>query len=94
MSYSLSKKAEEDFIAIYLEGASQFGTRQADHYHQKLEEAFRFLADNPEAARQRTELNPPVRVHPFKSHIILYTANEKGEVFIVRIRHGHEDWIK
>jgi toxin ParE1/3/4 len=94
MSYSLSKKAEEDIIAIYLEGASQFGTRQADHYHQKLEEAFRFLADNPEAARQRTELNPPVRFHPFKSHIILYTANEKGEVFIVRIRHGHEDWIK
>ncbi len=37
MSYILSKKAEDDVIIIYLEGAAQFGVKQADRYHLKLE---------------------------------------------------------
>jgi toxin ParE1/3/4 len=93
MSYTLSRKAEEDIISIYLEGATQFGTQQADHYHRQLEETFRFLSDNPEAARQRFELTPPARIHPHQSHLVVYTIDENRDIFIIRIRHSHEDWL-
>jgi toxin ParE1/3/4 len=93
MAYTLSRKAEEDIVAIFLDGAGQFGLRQAERYHVLLEKTFQFLADNPLAARERLELTPPVRIHPIESHIVLYTIDESGDVFIIRVRHGHEDWL-
>lgn len=92
MSYRLSRMAEEDLIQIFLEGADSFGVDQARRYHHKLFEIFTFLADNPRAARLRPEITPPVRVHPVGSHIVLYDVLENDEVFILRIRHGREDW--
>lgn len=90
--YRLSRKAEEDIIAIFMYGVSQFGIEQAERYHHLLERTFQFLAENPEAARDRVEITPPVRVHPIESHIVIYTIDEDGDVFIIRVRHGHEDW--
>ncbi len=92
MGYILSRKAEEDIIAIFLDGVEQFGFPQAENYHNLLEKTFRFLAENPLAAREREELTPPIRIHPFESHIVLYTVDDNGDVFIVRVRHGNEDW--
>ncbi len=93
MAYTLSRKAEEDIIAIFLDGAGQFGLQQAERYHSLLENTFQFLADNPLAARERLELIPPVRIHPIESHLVLYTIDESGDIFIIRVRHGHEDWL-
>lgn len=90
--YVLSRKAEDDVIAIFVHGAEQFGLRQAEHYHDLLGKTLQFLAENPEAARERTEITPPVRIHPFESHMVLYTVDERGDVFVLRVRHGHEDW--
>ena len=90
--YTLSRKAEEDIIDIFLWGVEQFGLPQAEHYHTLLEKSFEFLAENPMAAHLRTEITPPVRVHPIESHIIVYTVDEKDEIFIIRVRHGCEDW--
>ena len=33
----------------------------------------------------------PVRVRPYKSHVILYVVDEAGAL-VLHIRHGHEDW--
>ncbi len=93
MGYTLSQKAEEDIIGIFLYGAEQFGLEQAALYHDLLEKSFQFLADNPMAARLRHEISPPVRVHPTESHIIIYTTEENGDIHIIRIRHRHEDWV-
>ncbi|MDX9768367.1 MAG: type II toxin-antitoxin system RelE/ParE family toxin [Ectothiorhodospiraceae bacterium] len=93
MPYTLSRKAEDDIISIFLDGAGRFGLQQAERYHDLLERTFRFLADNPLAARERHELIPPIRIHPVQSHIVLYTVDGNGDVFIVRVRHGHEDWV-
>ena len=68
MGYILSRKAEEDIIDIFLEGAERFGVRHAEHYHQQIEKSFRFLADNPRATRQRPEIIPSVRSIP-SNHI-------------------------
>lgn len=43
-------------------------------------------------ARERQELSPPMRIHPFKAHLVVYHIEEDGDVLIVRVRHGYEDW--
>lgn len=90
--YKLSRKAEEDIIGIFQYGVAQFGMQQAERYHDLLERTFDFLAENPEAARERSEITPPVRIHPIESHIVIYTVDENGDIFVVRGRHGREDW--
>ena len=84
---------EEDIIEIVLIGTELFGESQAEHYHAQLELCFQFLADNPLAAPERHELQPAVRIHPVISHIVLYQVNDNGDIFIIRVRHKHEDWL-
>ncbi|MBE0510272.1 MAG: type II toxin-antitoxin system RelE/ParE family toxin [Gammaproteobacteria bacterium] len=92
MAYRLSRKAEEDILEIFASGAERFGVRQAELYHIELEHRFRFLAENPLAARVHDELHPPIRIYPFASHLIVYNVLDDGEVYIIRVRHGHEAW--
>jgi toxin ParE1/3/4 len=66
VGYSLSKAARQDVIDIYLQSEDRFGEAQADRYLAGLFGAFAFLADNPRAARERREFDPPVRIHPYK----------------------------
>ena len=91
MAYRLSRKAEADILDIYLTGAGVFGQDQAERYHAGLEQAFTFLSDFPRAAPERTELRGTSRVHPYKSHIIIYRL-DGVDIFIQRVRHGQEDW--
>lgn len=92
MGYRLSVKAEEDIIDIFRVGAEEFGLHQAERYHERLERTFRFLADNPLAARERVEITPAVRIHPVEAHLVVYRVDDNGDVFIIRVRHGHEHW--
>jgi len=92
VAYTLSKKAEDDLVEIYINGVTRFGVERADHYHESFELMFGLLAANPRMARARLEISPPVRIHPFHSHLIVYTMDNNDDIFIVRIRHGHEDW--
>lgn len=92
MGYILSRLAEEDIINIFLSGAERFGTELAEHYHARLEATFRFLADNPKAGPIRSEFTPEVRIHPTGSHLITYRVEIDNEVFVIRVRHAHEDW--
>lgn len=92
MAYKLSAKAEEDIIRIYRESFRLFGADQAEKYYAGIERTFQFLSDAPEAARERTEITPPVRVHPYKSHIVVYLIEDSDDVLILRVRHAREDW--
>lgn len=92
-SYSLSVTAERDLQAIYYIGAAQFGDARATRYIEELTRAFNFLAEFPRAARLRDEISPAIRAHPCQSHLILYDIVEDGSIKIIRIRHGHEDWM-
>lgn len=92
MAYRLTCKAAEDIIAIYEEGIRLFGAVQAEKYHFGIEKVFRLLSENPELAREREEITPPVRVHPYGTHLIVYIIEPKRDILIVRVRHGHEDW--
>lgn len=91
--FRLTRAAVDDLTAIFLEGMEGFGLSQADAYHEGLSAIFAFLADYPHAARLREEISPPVRVHPYKAHLVIYDVGDKDEVIILRVRHGREDWI-
>ncbi len=92
MAYTLSCKAEDYLIEIYIEGVSLFGVYQTDQYLRKIEEMIVLLSGNPRVARERLEISPPVRIHPFLSHLIAYVVDDNDDIFIIRIRHSHEDW--
>lgn len=92
--FRLTRAAADDLVQIYLEGLAMFGAAQADRYHDGLGAAFAFLADYPLAARLRDEISPPVRVHRYQSHLILYDIAEDDAVLILRVRHGREDWLQ
>ena len=93
MSYKLTERARDDLVALYIDGVQDFGPHQAEQYHAGLKMVFQFLSDNPEAARPRLELRPPLRIHPYKAHIILYDITSQRDVTIVRVRHKREDWL-
>ena len=90
--YDLSRAAVEDLIAIFLDGVERFGLNQAELYQDGLENSFAFLAQYPEATRERLELNPPSRAYPYRAHMIFYRI-AGSRIFIQRIRHAREDWL-
>ncbi len=91
MGYKLSARAEDDLAQLYADGLTLFGAVQANAYLDDLFSTLDFLACYPRAARMRSEITPPVRVHPYKSHLIIYEA-DGDEVLVLRVRHGRENW--
>lgn len=93
MTYRLTNDASTDLINAYIEGVQLFGMAQAENYTAKLTRIFQTLADNPHIARERDEIDPPVRIHPCGAHLIVYRL-EGPDVLIIRIRHAREDWSR
>ncbi|KAA9367488.1 type II toxin-antitoxin system RelE/ParE family toxin [Ochrobactrum sp. Sa2BUA5] len=93
MVFNLSVKAEEDIIAIAEHGIAMFGPIQAKRYHSDLFNTLDLIAKNPQMAREREEISPPVRIHPFKAHLIIYQIEQNGAIFVISIRNAFEDWI-
>ncbi len=93
MGYYLSPKAEDDLITLFIHGAQHFGLAKAQDYHDELERLFEFLSDHPEASPARNVLGEGIRVHPHASHIVIYRIDDNRDVYVIRIRHAHEDWL-
>ncbi len=89
--FRTSDQADEDIIAIYEQGYRLFGADQADRYLDDLDSVFQRLADFPRLGRLRTDYTPPVRILPFKAHIIVYDEGDGG-IVIIRVRYAREDW--
>lgn len=93
MAYKLSAQAEQDFYDIYAEGAARFGVAQAEKYQAGLLHTLSLIADNPQMARERSEITPPVRIHPYQAHLIIYMVRS-AEIFVLRLPRGSRDWEK
>lgn len=87
----LSREARADLQQVYLQGFEMFGPRQADNYIEGLFAKLDLLADFPRLGAARPELSADTQVMLYKSHAILYRIDD-ADVFVRRIRHGHEDW--
>lgn len=92
MGFRLTQAAEKDIIGIAEQSARLFGPIQARRYHDELFALLGVLAAYPRLVRERLELSPPMRIYPFKAHLVVYRIEADGEILIVRIRHAHEDW--
>ena len=92
MSYRTTEQADEDIVGIYLHGNRAFGAAQAERYQEGLFRTFARLASNPNMARLRDEFTPPVRLHPYGAHLVIYT-DAGDDILIVRVLHGRQDWI-
>ncbi|MDP9839761.1 toxin ParE1/3/4 [Neorhizobium huautlense] len=92
MPFRLSVQAEEDIVSIAQDGIRMFGALVAKRYHDELFGLLELIAASPRMTRERHEISPPVRIHPFQAHLVVYRIDEDGGVFVIRIRHGHEDW--
>jgi Plasmid stabilization system protein len=91
MTYRTTRRADQDVIDIYVHGAGEFGLDQAERYHQGLVATFELLAENPRLARERSEFELPVRLHPYRAHLIVYTIRDE-DILIIRVLHARRAW--
>jgi toxin ParE1/3/4 len=89
--WRLSPKARGDLDAIYDCGAVTWSVDQAERYAAGLSGVFALLARFPELARLRHDVTPPIRLYPYRAHLVAYDAVEHG-IEIVRFLHGRLDW--
>lgn len=92
MAYRLTKRAAQDIRHIHREGKKLFGRLQADRYHLYLKSIFEMLAESPHLAREREEIDPPVRIHPCGSHLVIYIETADSDILIILVRHHRENW--
>ncbi|MFK8048998.1 MAG: type II toxin-antitoxin system RelE/ParE family toxin [Halioglobus sp.] len=81
---------EQDLIDIWLYTFKEWGEQQADKYLDELDVVIKQLAGQPLICRERTELEPPVRIHHHGHHLIVYLALADG-INLVRVLHESMD---
>ena len=89
---SLTTEARHDITVLTVEGLERFGEHVADSYVDEMFTLFDRLAAFPDIGTVR-RLDPEVRIVPYRSHVVLY-ERRRGEVLILRVRHGREDWLR
>jgi toxin ParE1/3/4 len=88
--YALRPLAEQDIADIWSDGADRWGVAQAERYFDGMVDLFDLLSAHPEIARLRSEFTPPVRIHVYGSHIIIFEATETG-IAVIRVLHQRRD---
>ena len=91
MAVKLRPSALCDIEAIRDHSIATWGVEAAVDYMTGLFDMFDLLAGTPQIGRLRSETSPPVRLHPYRSHNILYTDSGSG-VEILRILHSRRNW--
>ncbi len=90
-AYLLTPAARNDLEDIWRYTAQQWSMEQADRYTDILEDTFDRLLFMPEMARERSEFDPPVRIHPSAEHLIIYRI-AGDHLAILRILGAGQDW--
>lgn len=89
--YRLSPAAQSDLSGIWGYTAEMWSPDQADTYLRGLGKKLEDLCSYPEIARERPEIDPPVRCHPYRSHLIIYRI-EDDHLAIIRVVHSRQHW--
>jgi toxin ParE1/3/4 len=88
---SLTPLARADLNGIWEYTASQWSNEQADLYIRSLDSAFRQLCISPLIGKRLEVIDPPVRVFPFRSHVIIYMPGETN-LNVLRVVHQRSNW--
>ena len=87
----LTSAAENDLSDIWRFTARTWSIEQADAYLRGLDAQFDALSRHPEMAREFSEIDPPVRLFPFRSHVIIYRV-EEAVLVVLRVLHNRRHW--
>ena len=83
-SYTLTERAEDDLLDLFLDGIEMFGLLQARRYKDELENCFQLIASRPQMGRLAPSIGEGVRRHEHQSHIILY-EQAAGTIVILAV---------
>ena len=86
-------KAEKDLIGIWLCSCEKRGASQADKYLDKLNNALKVIASNPEARVNIDFIRKGYFKYQFKEHIIFYSFN-KATINIMRVLGNDMNYIQ
>ncbi len=90
-SFSLSKSARKDFKSIGSYTQRQWGYKQRVLYLTELNEGFITLSENPNMGTDCPYIEPGLKKHPYKNHIIFYEVQNDQSILIIRILHKNMD---
>ncbi|MEO1638799.1 MAG: type II toxin-antitoxin system RelE/ParE family toxin [Pseudomonadota bacterium] len=86
-------QAEADIADIWAYTDEIWGQQKAADYLAALEQMLQSVAAFPEMARLRSDFDPPVRIHPFRKHLIIYQTD--GTMLdVIRILHSRSNWAQ
>jgi len=88
--FTVSKAASTDIRGIARYTQDTWGRDQRRRYLDGLNEKFEVLASMPEMAAERRDFQPPVRIHHYEKHLIIYVITDDG-ILIVRVLHQSQD---
>ena len=83
--------AEADLSDIWDCTAGRWSLAQAQSYASGLTGLLFLLCDQPEIAPLFGKLTVPVRICRYRSHLIIFTADE-GTVDVIRVVHCRSNW--
>ena len=89
--WKLLPSAAADLDAIWDYTADTWSVDQAESYLSGIEHTLELLVAHPELGPEHQEINPPVRLHPHRSHLIIYRL-EAEFVIVLRIGHMRQHW--
>lgn len=90
-TFELTGKAKTDLRAIAIFTDERWGRDQRNLYIKQFDEAFKLLANTPQAGRACNDIKPGYRKFPQGSHIIFYMEVDDTTIRIVRILHKNMD---
>ena len=83
--------AQADLRAIWDYTAAQWSPEKAEEYLSGLGQLFDLLSQHPEIARERRELRPAVRLHPYQSHLVIFASTDQV-MEVIRVVHSRSNW--
>lgn len=88
--YRVSRAAQTDIVEIGRYTQREWGIPQRRKYLDGMDQHMQMLANHPLLGTEHTEFDPPVRIHPYDRHLIVYVQEQDG-ILIVRILHASMD---
>lgn len=87
----LRPRAQADLDDIWAHTVDTWSLAQAEAYLFGIGAIFDLLAEFPEIARLRAEFAPPVRIYPYREHLVIYLVDDDG-LDVLRVVHRRQDW--
>ena len=64
---------------------------QAEAYLLALDRVLAMLCDQPDLARRYGNTSPFIRIHRFRSHLVIFTSDD-ATLDVIRVVHARSDW--